>query len=247
MFENLLATRNSPWTRARKAMTFSLSLVFHVALLVAVIVLPLLRAEAGLPEYAIVDAALIAPPILPGVPPGRSGRGGDKPGPVIKDTKNPPPARGPRGFMAPVEVPTEIVDEDPTAGLTADTGEREGVEGGSGDGKAPWIYGEEIKPDVFDANAAAVTTVRPPRLIRRVNPDYSPAAIAAHVSGPVVIAAVTDIYGRVREARVVSGHALLGMPALKAVREWIYEPYLVNGIPKPVSFTVTVIFSLENR
>jgi hypothetical protein len=75
MFENLLATRNSPWARARKALTFSLSLLFHVALVAAVIVVPLLRAEAELPEYAIVDAALIAPPILPGVPPRRSGQG----------------------------------------------------------------------------------------------------------------------------------------------------------------------------
>jgi protein TonB len=246
MFENLLATRNSPWARARKALTFSLSLLFHVALVAAVIVVPLLRAEAELPEYAIVDAALIAPPILPGVPPGRSSKGGDKPGPVIKDPKNPPPARGPRGFMAPVDIPTEIIDEDPGDFVQEDWG-GPGVDGGSGDGKTPWVIGEEIKPDVFDANAVAMTTVRPPRLIRRVNPDYAPAAIAAHVSGPVVIAAVTDIYGRVREARLVSGHALLGMSALKAVREWIYEPYLVNGIPKPVSFTVTVIFSLETR
>ncbi len=74
-------------------MTFSLSLLLHVALVTAVIVVPLLRAEVELPEYAVIDAALIAPPILPGPPPGRSGRGGDKPGHVIKDPKNPPPAR----------------------------------------------------------------------------------------------------------------------------------------------------------
>ena len=109
------------------------------------------------------------------------------------------------------------------------------------------MIGDPIKPDEVDVNAVALTTIRPPRLIKRVNPDYSPIAIAAHVSGPVVIEAVTDIYGRVREARVVSGHALLSASALEAVREWIYEPYLVNGIPKPVSFTVTVTFTLENR
>jgi len=246
MFDTLLPAGGSRSRRARKGLTLALSLVLHAALIAAIIVVPLLRAEAELPEYAIVDAALIAPPILPGVPPGRSGRGGDKPGPAIKNPENPPPARVARGFMAPVDVPTEIIDEDPGDFVEEDWG-GPGVDGGSGDGKAPWVIGEEIKPDAFDANAVAMTTVRPPRLIRRVNPDYAPAAIAAHVSGPVVIAAITDIYGRVREARVVSGHALLGMPALKAVREWIYEPYLVNGIPKPVSFTVTVIFSLESR
>ncbi len=86
-------------------MTLSLSLLFHAAAIAAVIVVPLLRAEAELPEIRVIDAALIAPPVLPGVPPGRSGRGGDRPGPVIKDPKNPPPARGPRGFMAPVGDP----------------------------------------------------------------------------------------------------------------------------------------------
>ncbi len=72
-------------------------------------------------------------------------------------------------------------------------------------------------------------------------------ALAAHVVGRVEIDASTDIYGRVIEARVTSGNALLNGAALEAVKKWIYEPYLVNGIPRPVRFTVTITFSLETR
>jgi protein TonB len=247
MFDIFLPEFGARGKNFRKGLTLSISLLFHAAVITAVIVVPLLRAEASLPGFKVTDAALIAPPVLPGVPPGRSGRPGNGPAGHKQGPKNPPAVSGAHKFLAPVEIPTEIMEEDPTAGLTDGMGSPDGVDGGSGDGSQPWMISDPLKPDEIDVNAVALTTIRPPRLIKRVNPDYSAAAIAARVSGPVVIAAVTDIYGRVREARVVSGHALLSMSALKAVREWIYEPYLVNGIPKPVSFTVTVTFTLENR
>ena len=247
MFDSFFAVTANYGRSACRGLVFSASLILHAALIAAIIVVPLLRADGELPGIRVIDAALIAPPILPGVPPGRSGKPGKGPASPEKSPHNPPPVSGPRKFMAPVEIPTEIVEEDPAAGLTDGTGSPDGVDGGAGDGSTPWIISEPIHPEEIDLNAVDVTTIRPPRLIGRVNPAYSAIAIAAHVSGPVVIAAVTDIYGRVREARVVSGHALLSASALEAVRGWIYEPYLVNGIPKPVRFTVTVIFSLESR
>jgi len=247
MFEILLSTDKAGRRSARKLATLSISLIFHAAVIAAVIVVPLLRADAGLPEFKIMDV-LIAPPVLPGVPPGpgRPGRRGEGDPAITKGPKDPPPKGGPTRFMAPVDVPTEITEEDPIS-LIPEGPAGPGVEGGAGDGTRTWIIGEEMLAEEVKPFEMAITTIRPPRLIKKVNPVYSATAIAAHVSGPVVIAAVTDIYGRVREARVVSGHALLSMTALEAVREWIYEPYLVNGIPKPVSFTVTVIFSLEKR
>lgn len=246
MFDNLLSAPVSGRKAGRKAATLALSLLFHAVLIAAIIVVPLLRAEASLPGFNVITAALIAPPVLPGVPPGRSGRGGNGPGGPTKGPKNPPPVSGPSKFLAPVDIPTEIIDEDPGDFVQEDWG-GPGVDGGSGDGVKPWIIGDEIPPEEINPAGKVMTTVRPPRLIKRVNPEYSSIAIAAHVAGAVVIAAVTDIYGRVREARVVSGHALLNASALEAVREWIYEPYLVNGIPRPVRFTVTVIFTLDKR
>jgi protein TonB len=85
------------------------------------------------------------------------------------------------------------------------------------------------------------------KLIRRVTPIYPSVALAARIQGVVIVEATTDIYGRVREARVVSGQPLLNDAALQAVRQWVYEPYLSNGIPRPVTFTVTVTFSLSQN
>jgi len=247
MFDMFLPGKEIRKTHVRKGLTFSLSLLLHALLIAAIIVVPLLRAEAQLPEFKFIDV-LIAPPVLPGVPPG-PGRGGKTPtGPIdtTKGPKNPPPSNKPRGFMAPIDIPTEIIDENPSDFIVEEPS-GPGVVGGEGDGKTPWIVGKDILPEEVNPLEKAITTIRPPRLIKKVNPVYSPIAISAHVSGSVVIEAVTDIYGRVRKTRVVSGHALLSASALEAVREWIYEPYLVTGIPKPVSFTVTVTFTLEKR
>jgi protein TonB len=248
MFDMYLSGNGAGMRNVRKALTLSLSLLFHALLIAAIIVVPLLRAEARLPECKFTDV-LIAPPILPGVPPG-PGRGGKTqagPAAAPKGPKNPSPIVKPRGFMTPVEIPTTITDEN-LIDLVPQGRFGPVVIGSPGDDSAGGsILGQDFPLEEVKPFEKMVTTIRPPRLIKRVNPDYSPAAIAAHVSGPVVIEAVTDIYGRVREARVVSGHALLSMSALEAIRKWIYEPYLVNGMPKPVSFKVTVTFTLDKR
>jgi protein TonB len=84
-----------------------------------------------------------------------------------------------------------------------------------------------------------------PRKIREVKPVYSSVAIAARVQGKVIIEAMTDIYGRVRSTRIIaSASPLLNESALNAVKQWLYEPYILNGIPKPVLFTVTITFTL---
>jgi TonB family protein len=62
----------------------------------------------------------------------------------------------------------------------------------------------------------------------------------------VIIEATTDTFGRVSEARVIKGHPLLNQAAVEAIRRWIYEPFLINGVPKPVRFTVTITFRLDN-
>lgn len=247
MFDTLLAASGSSVRRLRKGVTFFLSLFLHAAAVVAVIVVPLLRAEAELPGFAVINAALISPPAIPVVPPGRSGRGDGKDGGPDKGPKEPPPPHGPRELTVPFAIPTMISDEDLSV-LDPDGPGGPGVPDSPGEGEeGPWDYGEEIVPEAIDSNAVAMAVIKPPRLVKRVNPIYPIICITARVSGPVVIAAVTDIYGRVREARVVSGHGLLAMSALEAVREWIYEPILINGIPRPVSFTVTVTFTLEKH
>ena len=50
--------------------------------------------------------------------------------------------------------------------------------------------------------------------------------------------------GAVSNARVLRSIPLLDQAALDAVRQWRYEPTLLNGAPTPVIMTATVNFTL---
>jgi periplasmic protein TonB len=47
----------------------------------------------------------------------------------------------------------------------------------------------------------------------------------------------------VTDARVLKSVPLLDEAALQAVKEWRYDPTVVNGKPVPIKMTVTVNFS----
>jgi protein TonB len=46
----------------------------------------------------------------------------------------------------------------------------------------------------------------------------------------------------VAEIKVVSGHPLLVEAAINCVKQWEYEPTLLNGVPTPVILTAKVHF-----
>ena len=80
----------------------------------------------------------------------------------------------------------------------------------------------------------------PPRLDR---PVYPPEAAAAGVEGVVIAELVIDEAGEVKDAKIMRSIPLLDDAALKAVRNWRYEPTVVDGRPVPVRMTVTVNFT----
>jgi len=88
-------------------------------------------------------------------------------------------------------------------------------------------------------------TIQPPRKLRNVRPAYPQIAQSARVEGTVIIEATLDARGKVAETRVLRSVPLLDQAALDAVRQWEYEPTLVNGAPVPVIMTVTVNFRLR--
>jgi len=75
-------------------------------------------------------------------------------------------------------------------------------------------------------------------------PHYPPDAMAAGIAGTVGAELVIDPSGHVTDARIVRSIPLLDEAALAAVREWRFEPTMVNGEPVPVRMTVTVNFTL---
>jgi protein TonB len=87
--------------------------------------------------------------------------------------------------------------------------------------------------------------IKAPGKIRDVPPVYPPIAQASRVQGVVIIEAVIDELGQVADARVLRSIPLLDEAALDAVRQWVYQPTLLNGQPKAVLMTLTVNFRLE--
>ena len=84
-----------------------------------------------------------------------------------------------------------------------------------------------------------------PTKIRDVRPVYPAEARAAQIQGVVIVEALIDKTGHVAEARILRSIPMLDQAALDAVRQWEYQPVLLNGGPVPVVVTLTVNFRLQ--
>jgi TonB family protein len=81
-----------------------------------------------------------------------------------------------------------------------------------------------------------------PQKIRDVAPIYPDEARNANVRGVVILEITVGVDGSVTNTRVLRSIPLLDAAALDAVRQWQYQPVLMNGTPVPVIMTVTVPF-----
>ncbi len=102
------------------------------------------------------------------------------------------------------------------------------------------VTGMDQKPAV-----RAVGEIKPPKLIKKVEPSYPAIAKQAHVEGVVILEATTDIYGRVVNTKILRSIPLLNQAAIDAVEQWVYEPMIIDGEPRGVIFTVTCTFKLD--
>ena len=81
-------------------------------------------------------------------------------------------------------------------------------------------------------------------MVNRVQPMYPPLARQTRISGTVRLHAIIGKDGTVQQLTVESGHPLLVQSALDAVKQWRYQPTLLNGEPVDVDTEIDVIFSL---
>jgi TonB family protein len=91
----------------------------------------------------------------------------------------------------------------------------------------------------------AVGDIKPPKLIKKVEPIYPETAREAGIKGTVILEVTTDIYGRIKNVKVLESIPELDQAAIDAVKQWVYEPTLIDGKPKSMIFTVTVTFHLK--
>jgi protein TonB len=81
-------------------------------------------------------------------------------------------------------------------------------------------------------------------LVNMVRPEYPADAKDQNIQGVVLLKVIIDKEGNVDNTQLISGHPLLAPAAIKAVKQWKYKPYLLNGNPIEVESQVTVNFTL---
>jgi protein TonB len=240
------------------------AVIFHVVLITVLIVIPLLIPQRiSQTKLVAMLVTTLSPPPAP-LPPPVFVHAAAQPAPSKTRVQKPP---SPDALVMPVAVPKEvarIVD----APIVPDTGVVGGVPGGIPGGLPGGITGG-IMGSILSSNtnanplpavapppppppppkAAAPAepvrvggVVREPRVTKLVSPMYPKLAKQARVQGTVVLEAIVTAEGKVAEIKVVSGHPLLIEAAINCVKQWEYEPTLLNGVPTPVILTARVHF-----
>jgi protein TonB len=157
--------------------------------------------------------------------------------------------------MAPKVIPKEvkIIKEDPEPDMGS-AGAVGGVPGGVAGGSMGGVLGGVIggigtappPPKPKPTGPIRVGgNVQAARIVNRVQPIYPPLARQTRISGTVRLHAIISKDGTIQQLEVISGHPLLQQAALDAVRQWRYQPTLLNGEPVEVDTTIDVIFSLN--
>jgi len=216
-----------------RARTLGFSLLVHATAMAAILIAPLLASPGRLPvptrSLVLVRATHVPVPHV--APPAARSR--DTPSPSTAPVApEPAPTVEPASIAPPLFAPERIAA--PLLGLAGTTD------------------GAGFEPQAPPGPAAAATgphrvggLVEPPRRIRDVRPEYPPIARAAGIAGIVILDAVIDETGVVRDVRVLRPVPLLDEAAVTAVRQWRFAPTTLNGEPIPVVMTVTVRFDLR--
>lgn len=224
-----------------------LSVAAHIVVVGAVVGAALFLLTEGLPEppqVMLVFVTDVAPPPPPPPPP--------SPGPVSRPEPSEPESSPvptvvePR-LVAPLATPSAIVAErsfGPGAGVTG------GVPGGVPGGVVGGVVGGlvvDAPPPPAPAETDPVRVggnIKTPALIRRVEPIYPKAAVAANLTGLVLLEAIVNEHGKVTDITVLRSRGVLDQAAIDAVSQWRYEPLLLNGIPRAFVLTVSLNFSV---
>jgi protein TonB len=215
-------------------------MVLHAAGVLMVVVVPLLMSEplpapASRARAFFVEPVSVSPPPPPPPPAAR---------PSAPQTRPTPAPLEPAAFTAPVETPTDVKPEE-GIDLGIQGGVSGGVEGGVPGGVVGGVVGGV--PDAPPPPTAVRVggAIREPKQLKHVAPEYPALAKRTSVEGVVILECTISPAGRVTDVRVLRGIPMLDDAAIEAVRQWVFTPTLLDGVPVPVIMTVTVNFSLK--
>ena len=236
------------------------SVIFHVVLIVVLILIPLLLPET-ISQRGLLITLVAPPPPPPAAPPPPAPVAAAVTPKAIKPRIQPV---APNALVMPTVIPKDVakIIEQPVVSPII------GVVGGVPGGVAGGILGNILSANSNAAGLAAPPPppppppptppppkvvapaepvrvggdVREPRVVRLVPPVYPPLASRARVTGTVILEATLTEDGTVDQIRVISGHPLLIDAAINCVKQWRYEPTLLNGVPVRVVLTAKVNF-----
>jgi protein TonB len=245
MFEEMVISSPNP-KKTNKPWTVALSMLFQVAFLTILILIPLIYTEA-LPKTMMATMLTAPPPPPPPPPPPMATQVVHvKPQAHLMDAGK---------LMAPKVIPKDVKiikeEAEPDMGAMGAVG---GVPGGVAGGQMGGVIGGVIggmggappPPKPKQTGPLKVGgNVQAARIINRVQPIYPPLARQTRISGTVRLHAIIGKDGTIQSLEVINGHPLLQQAALDAVRQWRYQPTLLNGEPVEVDTTIDVIFSLN--
>ena len=237
--------------RKRKFFATTTSFLINVLVIIVMLLIPLAFTEQ-LPSAQLLTF-LVAPPPPPPPPPPAAAQVQKVVKQIQTDILNNGELRTPTKIPQKIQM---IKEDDAPPPMPVTGGVVGGVPGGVPGGQLNGVIGSVIS----STNLAAVpkfVPVVPQRirisagvtrglLIQRVEPVYPTLAKAARVQGDVVLSAIIDSNGLIKNLQLVSGHPMLVPAAFTAVKQWRYKPYLLNGQPVEVETTITVIFTLTS-
>jgi periplasmic protein TonB len=243
MFEDMVVSTSTA-VKTNKPWTVILSFVFQAGFLAVLILIPLIYTEA-LPK-GMMSTLLVAPPPPPPPPPP----------PVAAQVVHIKPQvhlMDAGKLVAPKVIPKDVKiikeEAEPDMGAVGGVGVPGGVAGGSLGGVLGGVMGgigaAPPPPKVNPSRIRQGGNVTAAKLKTKIQPSYPPLARQTRISGTVRLHAIIGKDGSVQQLTLESGHPLLVQAALDAVRQWRYEPTLLNGEPVEVDTTIDVIFSLN--
>jgi len=93
-----------------------------------------------------------------------------------------------------------------------------------------------------------ISYTTPPKVIRKVQPEYTREARKAKLEGTVILSALVGVDGVPSDIKLVR---LLGKgldeKAAECLRQWRFSPGLSHGEPVPVKVTVEMNFRLHEK